>query len=689
MRKIQRSRGSAGRRPTGAPVERKSAIPLRHPAWILAGIAALASVILSVTFILYEKDFWQHLAVGRAIWRLHTVPHTQVWTWPTYGAPDVTPSWGFRVLLWPFWRLAGVWGLFAWRWITTLAVFGLVFWTSRRMGARGMTPLLVIAIAALTYRQRSQVRPETLASVWLAATIALLEWRRQRIMAGRASTSVWRDPALLLLPLVWAWINTHLSYALALAVLGAYLLDAIVARRPGRTALIVAGVLSLAIAFLNPYGWRAVVQPLEFFTGQRSEPIFRIIPELKPLDLVLNLRNLLPLVLFGWPALALWRVWKRRADWAELVLLLGFTVLSFSAQRFLGFTMVVATPFLSRDLDEWVASRAWPRWTHPAWSRAVLCGGTCLLAGVAEWPRAELPLGVGIKLTEYPIVACDFMARAGVMGRGFNQFFLGGYMLYRFWPDRGRLPFMDIHQTGTRADRDLYTFAMTDPAAWNELDRRHRFDYVLLRRRAYAGDDLVEHLDADSSFALVFLDDAAALWVRRGGSLASVAERYAYDAYPAGNARLGRLGYLATTDSVARVTVIAQLEREAESSPYHSLALGRLGSLELAIGDLAHAEGHLRGALAVDPQAPRAHERLGWVALASGRARDAVAEFETERRSNRAFPRDELALGRAWQALGDLDRARRHYQREVDRDPGNAEARDSLSAVGERFARGR
>jgi alkaline phosphatase len=507
-----------------------------------------------VTFVLYEKDFWQHLAVGRAIWSLHAVPHTQIWTWPTYGAPDMTPSWGFRILLWPIWQAAGVWGMFAWRWATTLAVFGLAFWTSRRMGARGMTPLLVIAIAALTYRQRSRVRPETLASVWLAATLAVLEWRRQHLGGTRGpAPPPWRDPALALVPIVWAWINTHLSYALGLAVLGAYLLDSLLARRPGRAGLVFAGVASMVVAFLNPYGWHAVIQPLEFFTGQRNEPIFRIITELKPLDLMLNLRNLLPLVWFGWPALALWRSWKRRVDWAELVLLLGFVALSFSAQRFLGFTMVVAAPFLSRDLDAWVSSRAWPRWTGPAWSRAAACAGACLLAGAAEWPRPDLPLGVGLKPREYPVVACDFMAREGVAGRGFNQFFLGGYLLYRFWPDRSRLPFMDIHQTGTRADRDLYAYALADPAAWRELDRRHRFDYVLLRRLAYAGDDLVEHLDGDSSFTLVFIDDAAALWVRREGPLATLAQRFGYHDYPAGVSQLGRLGYLATTDSAARV----------------------------------------------------------------------------------------------------------------------------------------
>ena len=39
---------------------------------------------------------------------------------------------------------------------------------------------------------------------------------------------------------------------------------------------------------------------------------------------------------------------------------------------------------------------------------------------------------------------------------------------------------------------------------------------------------MVEHLDGDSAFALVFMDDAAALYVRRDGPLATVAERLEY-----------------------------------------------------------------------------------------------------------------------------------------------------------------
>src|SRR5206468_6280991 len=125
-------------------------------------------VLLSVTFRIYDTDFWQHLVVGKAIWQMKRVPTTQLWSWPTYGAPDVNSSWGFRALIWPIWSYTGVWGLFAWRWATTLAAFGLLWAAARRMGARGLSPLFVLVLASLAYRERSQIRPETLVAVLLA-----------------------------------------------------------------------------------------------------------------------------------------------------------------------------------------------------------------------------------------------------------------------------------------------------------------------------------------------------------------------------------------------------------------------------------------------------------------------------------------------------------------------------------------
>src|SRR5262245_34225094 len=108
-----------------------------------AAPAAPARVLISVSRPPYAAAAGPILAFGRAIWTLHAVPATQQFAWPTYGAPLVNPSWGFTAIVWPFWSLGGVAGLFVWRWLTTLAIFGVTWITARRLGARGFSALVV------------------------------------------------------------------------------------------------------------------------------------------------------------------------------------------------------------------------------------------------------------------------------------------------------------------------------------------------------------------------------------------------------------------------------------------------------------------------------------------------------------------------------------------------------------------
>lgn len=657
------SRGPAGDLPL--------AFSARHPAMLLLLGVVAACLVASVSFLPNETDFWQHLLVGRAIWETRQIPHAQLWTWPTYGTPDVLPSWGFRFLIWPFWKLGGVWGLFLWRWLTTLAAFGLVWMTARRMGARGCAALVALVLCGLAYRSRAQVRPETLVAVLLALELWVLETRRQ----GGA------DRTLLLVAVACVWANLHVSYYLGFVLAGCYLLDE---RRRGVPALGRLGAVMVAMvaaSFLNPFGWRALWQPFDFAFHGRMEIIFRDILELQPVDWRNNLSNGLPLLVLGWPALIIWRARRRGFDLAEALLFLFFTAAGVSMRRFIGFYAVVAAPFLMRDLDEWIAGRRWPRWSANGTTRvalaSVLCVGICL----PEWTRRDLPLEVGLRMERYPVAACDFIAAQGIRGRAFNPFYFGGYLLYRFWPDRTRLPFMDIHQAGTPKLRLRYLRAFYRPIGWAELDRRYRFDWVLLDRVQAGADRLLDFLDADTSFSLVFLDDAAALYVRSQGTLSPVAERFGYRFLPAGTAgRRGRL-QASLADSALRRPIISELEREASGSRWNATASSALADLALFEGRLADARASSLRVLEVTPRAIGTHGRLGRVALAEGRPRDALREYDRERTVSGPRPSTLLGIANAWRRLGESDRARVWYQRTLARDPGSQEARDSLAIL--------
>ncbi len=728
------------RRAGGAAAPEPESIPLRSPAMIAAALVAAACIVVSVSYRIYDPDIWQNLVVGKAIWQLHQVPTTQLWSWPSYGAPDVKWTWGFSALAWPVWERAGVGGLFAWRWGTTLLAFGLLWAAARRMGAKGFLPLVVMVVCSLVWRARSQVRPETLAAVLLAAQVWILETRRQ----GGKDRTPW------LIPVAWAWANVHNTWFLGFGLIGIHLLhDLVTGRRGGgalrrgpgppaaqgagagsrgvlpgagappgsagalggRWRLAWVGLAALAISFANPYGWRALWQPFDFYLHHRNEPIFKTIGELGPVEWSIYWRKGLPLLVAGWPLLVLWRARRRGLDLVELLCCASFTAIALPAQRFLGLYALVAAPYVSRDLAEWVACHgatwrvAWPgrargearapRGTQappearvlrpsrvPLAVRAGLTSLACVGAGWAEWARPEMPLGIGFLWNKYPVAACDFMEAHGVRGRGFNQFGFAGYQLYRFWPDRSRLPFIDIHQSGTKTDRYTYAWVQQSAEAWRTLDRSYRFDYALLGRGVFERHSLLNHLDADSTWAMVFVDDVMALYVRRDGPLAALARDLAYREIPGGAKRLGPLGEACARDSLLRARVAAELDRGITGSPFHAQALLLKANLALSEGRYQDAESLASRSLKVDPFREGAHLRLAVIALEEGRAREALREVARERSVADPNALHDVVAGRAWARLGEVGRARAAYRRALKREPANAEALDSLAALG-------
>ena len=160
---------------------------------------------------------------------------------------------------------------------------------------------------------------------------------------------------------------------------------------------------------MNPFGWRALWQPFDYALHLRHELMYRTISELKPVDWRRYATTALPVLVGGWIAIAAWRALRRRFDPVELLLGLGFTTLALSAQRFLGFYALAATPFLMRGLGEWVSERRWPAWTTSPWVRAALAAAVCVGAGLFEWRRPDLPLGIGLQWERYPVRACDFI----------------------------------------------------------------------------------------------------------------------------------------------------------------------------------------------------------------------------------------------------------------------------------------
>ena len=506
---------------------------------------------VSSSYVLYDTDLWQLLAVGRSTWAHHGAPRLDLWTWPDFGTPVFVSSWAFRAVIWPLWSSGGVVALTLWRWALTLGAFGFAYATARTLGAQGLSAIVVMVAYSLAYRLRTDIRPEALAAVLLAAELWILERARR---ANGVDAKGAMLPAIV--AILWLWANVHISWYLGLALLGIHGIDAWLSGAAARARTLsgvgVAGVIAMVI---NPYGVEALVRPFRFVFEWRGDPMFASIAELASVPLA----SPVGLGLLVWPLLVVGRAAGSAAvAWAPARSRGGAHLRALHVHRARLAALrrrqragggALRGP--RRGGDRARATRAGaaaPARRARRASRRGLRG-----ARPSEWLRTDLPLGLRIDPRTYPERACDFLARHRVRGRGFNHFHLSGYLAYRFEGDPGRLPFMSTQpELSSPEQRRLYVDGLQSQEGWHALEDRFRFDWLLLDPTPGPGDSLLDVLDREPRWALVFADDAGELLVRRDGPLAAVADSFAYRLLPAGPLARYRLGVSCERDPVLR-----------------------------------------------------------------------------------------------------------------------------------------
>ncbi len=549
------------------------------PALLLLFIAAL-----SITRI-EDPDAWTHLALGRDLVQRGGFPTHETLSFPSAGIQHYyNPEWLFGVALYLAHAVSGIAGVILLKTLIVGLAFFVLWKDSRDEGDPAphtprhlMVRLAVLLAALLVVRHRFVERPDIVLMVFLTFTIYALN---AYLAAGRRYLF-----ALPLLQIVWA--NMHPSAIVGLVPFAAVLGGGVVLRlwetwrRPPvpwaptwRQLATVAATLVgvLAAAAINPHRWDALLLP---FRIAADMPWFR--QEVFELQAPGLATSPAPFVIVALLAVtfAAYGIITRRLPIIAIALVLPFIHLGLSAIRFVFLLALVAAPILARHLNA-IADRCPGAWAARLWHGAAATAAVVATVGVlfavlhvGPFDDVRKVMGLGINTRYVPEGALAYLDRRGIEGRVFNSFHWGGYIAWRDFPRRTAI----LDGRGHVAPELLEEihFARVYPRHLDRLQTAYGIDVAVVDYPTYSGDRVEDVIGADAdaglsspAWALVYWDDVALVYLRRGSRHAGTVARDEYRHVRPAN---GAAGIARARRDPARVPgVLADLERNVRET---------------------------------------------------------------------------------------------------------------------------
>jgi hypothetical protein len=470
---------------------------LRWLSW--TGVAAVLVLLLCHEW--FGPDIWYHLYLGKRVWEtfLAQPPDNLILGQPNF----INLYWLFQLAVWGAYslgRLYAVSALFVAVWSIALVV-SLRTAGAFRAGAWG--PVFAL-FSLLVCQTRFEQRPEIFSDAFLALQIHWLS-----VWPGARPPSRGEFARFALAQA--AWSNMHGYFALGPLLVGLKLAGGLpgwrgpdwTVNRPGRIGLWKLLVLALGASLASPFGWRnwEEVAVLWRFLGAMRLKIQEFIP---PAGLPAH----------WWTVRVFWAYWaatlaaagillraSARKETFALLLAAAGLYLSATAYRNIPLIVFLGAPAIGAVLPK-IARLPLPE-------TAVRLGAVAAAAALSVWVVAggfyrsiASSSAFGIRESEYayPVFFAEYLRAGGFRGTIFNRGSDGGYLEFHF-------PDLKIYGDSRFTDATLvdeYFQAVTKPAVFRELQRRHGFGAVLLA--VAESRDVVADLLRDPGWKLAYAD---------------------------------------------------------------------------------------------------------------------------------------------------------------------------------------
>lgn len=621
-----------------------------------------------------NQDLGRHLKMGEIIWQTGQVPATNLFSYTNPDFPFVNHHWLSEVIYYLLSLAIGIKGLIIFNAALILAAFILVWRLAWRPKYFIASTLAAILGGALIL-ERTDIRPEVFGFLLFSVFLFILNKNKEKI----------RWHFWLLAPLTLLWVNLHISFVYGLALIFFFFLDRLWHRRRAVHLLakqkkldryiaqiILLGVLAGVAAFINPNTWRGAFYPLSIFTNYG----YAIVENQSPFFLEELMFN--PTILFFKAAIIALAVsfvlnW-RRTRLFYLLISLFCVIMSWSAIRNFPLLGLAILPVLADNFSGWRERYGryfakWERWRARGFLRlltvvlifVILSASIYAVATNRFYLKSMKSEQFGLSVPKGAEAAVDFLKQNNLQGPMFNNFDIGGYLIWRLYPEHK--VFVDGRPEAYPADflQSIYIPMQTDGSAWQKYaDEVYKINFVFFAHTDATpwAQEFVKQMTQRPGWAIVYLDSVAAIWVRDNAANKELISRLALN-----ESNLGQYS-----------------EKVLAGSDFFEAI--RLGSFFQIIGRDDLAIDSFSRALELNQEVKQLWAAIGSRYIVQKDFERGIASFRKAIAIDEDYIEAYLPLGAIYYERGNFSEARHIWQKVLEIDPGNEAAKTYLDNMG-------
>lgn len=453
-------------------------------------------------------DLAYYLKIGEIIFKTGTIPAINLFSYTNSTFPFINPNWLSEVVFYLIYQSFGFNGLITFSIITIIAAFSLLFsYATQKIDY--FATLVISLLSIHVIYERTEVKPELLSYLLLAIFITLLYRYKEKF-------TNW---IFVLIPITLLWVNTHIYFFVGITVLLLFVIDALITRKDNLTSKKSITLFSVLAAvglttIFNPHFLQGAFYPFNVlnnyaFPVEENSNFFNAISYYSDTTFPF----------FGIMVTALWisiLFSIKKLQPIDILLALFFTFLGFFAVRafplFAIGTFIPAVKALSVILHEMykkISKEKLP----------LLQSGTLFVICLLLFPTIKSNLeihGLGFGVSDTVQSAIDFLKKNNIKGPLYNNYDIGNYLVYRFYP--GEQVFVDGRPEAYPKEffERTYFPMQESETVFRTVADKYKFNVLLIKHTDTSPTNvlLMQHLIKDKEWKMVYLNNSVVIFLK-------------------------------------------------------------------------------------------------------------------------------------------------------------------------------